>query len=395
MTIRRFVVAAIACFCVTLSYARPAKVFSFKTSNAPEIRTDKGHLNMTFVAGWISNKDTLIRKLFSNNTKLAASASATGTYFDGDTLKNSWIIENTDVPHTFNRPWGIANRPLLTGIPADTAITTFNVQMATYREDRFAALISSFKQSEPTSGLSVEPYLTYATMVDSFLATLFNTNKTDYPFVLDAGLSDPNVTSANGIYEHYIVGIVPSSNNDTWLEQLDGTKLSYDPAAGKLTYNGQLVTDHTYAVLWVANAAPPNIPQLLFESKSAWAVLALTDFYNAPLPDLANKDDVPKTDKAFVPELAACIDQLKRELRFSAYDRAVALQAFAERAKKMIANACTAKGIATADCKTPQIQSFEDGINGIFGLTNPQTKQEVPKAVEQLNQALYQLLNLQ
>jgi hypothetical protein len=39
-------------------------------------------------------------------------------------------------------------------------------------------------------------------------------------------------------------------------------------------------------------------------------VLALTDFYNAPLPDLANKDDVPKVDKAFVPELAACIDQL-------------------------------------------------------------------------------------
>ena len=76
--------------------------------------------------------------------------------------------------------------------------------MGTYREDRFKWLITAFQSSEPTTGLSVEPYLTYAKMVDSFLTALFGTDKTKYPFTLDAGLADNNVKSSKGMYEHYI-----------------------------------------------------------------------------------------------------------------------------------------------------------------------------------------------
>jgi len=136
------------------------------------------------------------------------------------------------------------------------------------------------------------------------------------------------------------------------------------------------------------------ITKLLFNSKSAWAVLALTNFYNATLPEITSKDDVPKLDKAFVPQLAACVDQLKRELRFSAYDRAVALRAFAERAKQMMSSACGAKSIAASDCKTPQIGSFEDGINEVFGLTNAETKADVLKDAMLMNLHLMQELNL-
>jgi len=146
--------------------------------------------------------------------------------------------------------------------------------------------------------------------------------------------------------------------------------------------------------LWVGSAQAPDIPRLLYNSKAAWAVLALTNFYNATLPEITSKDDVPKLDKAFVPQLAACVDQLKRELRFSAYDRAVALRAFAERAKQMMSSSCSAKGIAAADCKTPQIDSFEDGINDAFGLRNAETKGDVPKGVMQMNQELQLQLNL-
>jgi hypothetical protein len=286
--------------------------------------------------------EELISKILSNNAKIAATASATGTYFDGDELKNSGIVENTDIPHTLNRPWGVANKPLLSAIPTDTLVPLFTLQMATYREDRFKALIASFQSTEPAVGLA----------------------------------------------EHCIVAISPSSDKDAWLEQLDGSKLSYDSAANKLTYGGQLVTDHTFAVLWVGNAQAPDIQKLLLSSKAAWAALALSDFYNATLPEIAAKDDVPKIDKAFVQQLAACVDQLKREVRFSAYDRAVALRAFAERAKQMTASACAAKNIAAQDCKTPHIGSYKDGIDVAFGIKNSETKADIPKAVEKLSERL-------
>jgi hypothetical protein len=392
MKMLRFVLVVLVVLNASNSYATPAKVFSIKKQNPVEIPSDKGHIDMTFVTGWISNKDTLISKLLSSNQKLAANASATGTYFDGDQLKNSWIVENTDVPHTFDRPWGIANKPLLSAIPADTLITSITLQMGTYREDRFKSLITAFQSSEPATGLAVEPYLTYAKMVDGFLSTLFGTDKTKYPFTLDAGLVDANTRSANGLLEHYIVAISPNANQDRWLEGLDGTKLAYDPAGNRLTYNGDLVTDHTFVILWVSSAQAPDITKLLFNSKAAWAVLALTNFYNATLPEIASNDDVPKVDKAFVPQLAACVDQLKRELRFSAYDRAVALRAFAERSKQMVAAACNVKNIAAADCKTPQIQSYEDGIDGIFGIKNDETKSAESQGVQQLNQQIQQML---
>lgn len=377
------------------SYATPAKVFSIKKANAVEIVSDMGHLDLNFVTGWISSSDSLIQKILSNMKKLSANASATGTYFDGDQLKNSWIIENTDVPHNINRSWGAANKPLLSDIPADTLVASFTLQMAATKEDRFQSLIGTFQANEPTTGLAVEPYLTYAKLADSIFNNLFGTDKTKYPFTLDAGLADDNIKSPNGIYEHYIIAISSNKDNDTWLQQVDGKKLSYDPAGNQLMYGGQQITDHTFAVLSVVSAKAPNIPQLLLESKSAWAVLAQNSFYNATLPDINTKDDVPKADKTFVQQLAACVDPLKRELRFSAYDRAVALRAFAERSKQMVSKACTAKNIAAADCKTPQIDSFEDGIDSTFQISHPDTKNQIRNSVPQLNQQFLQMFNLQ
>jgi hypothetical protein len=192
----------------------------------------------------------------------------------------------------------------LSGIPADTLVPNFTLGIAVYREDRFKSLIANFQANEPTTGVAVEPYLTYAKLVDGFFSTLFNTGQTKYPFTLDAGLAGDNIKSPHGIYEHYIIAITSNSDRDTWLQQVDGKKLSYDPGSNALSYDGHPIIDHTFAVLSVSSASAPNIQQLLLESKSTWAVLALTSFYNATLPDINTKDDVPKADKSFVQQLS-------------------------------------------------------------------------------------------
>ena len=317
MKIPRIAVALVVltgCIC----HAREAKVFMTKAPNAAEIASDRGHLNLVFVTGWVSKKDGVLYRIFSSATKLTAQADAAGTYFDGDKLTNSWIIENTDISHDLDRPWGAANKTLLFDIPADTADVSFTLKMAAYKDDLFKKLIDSFKSSEPGTGVAVEPYLTYATVADGLFSTLFGTNKTTYPFLIDTGISDNNVKSPTGIYEHYLVAIAPNSDKDEWLKSVDGTKLSYDDGSKNLKYDGQLVKDHTFAIIMVSSGPEPNIARLMFESKAAWAVLAATDFYTSGLPDISTKDDVPKQDKTMTLQLGACIDQLKRELRFSA-----------------------------------------------------------------------------
>ena len=75
MKVIRVLLAAFLCLNAGTTYAIPAKVFSIKKQNPIEILSDKGHIDMTFVTGWISSKDGLISKILSNNTKLAAAAS--------------------------------------------------------------------------------------------------------------------------------------------------------------------------------------------------------------------------------------------------------------------------------------------------------------------------------
>jgi hypothetical protein len=373
---------------------REAKVFMVKAQNAVEIRTDNGHLNVVFVAGWVAQKDGVFLKIFSSANKLTAQADAVGTYFDNDQLKNSWFIENTDISHTLDRPWGAANKVLLSGIPADTAIVSFSLKMAAYKDDTFKKLITAFKGAEPGTGIAVEPYLTYATVADGLFSTLFGTDKTTYPFLIDTGISDNYVKSLNGIYEHYIIAIAPNSDKDDWLKSVDGTKLAYDDGTKALKYDGKSVNDHTFAIIFVGSALEPDIAKLMFESKAAWAVLALTNFYTNGLPEISSKDDVAKQDKTMTQQLGACIDQLKRELRFSAYDRAKGLRAFSEQAKKSISAACKAKSIGDADCKTPQIDNFEGAINDVFHLTNPATIKSVLDGATKVNTELYQILEL-
>lgn len=384
---------AVVLFAAAVSHAREAKPFMVKRQGNKEIVFEKDHFTVTFTTGWVSKKDSLLQKIFSSPKKLTADATASGTYFDGDMLKNAWVVENTDISHDLDRPWGIANTDLLSGIPADTVIATFTIKMAAYKEDTFRNLIGAFKGAQPTSppagfSLTVEPYLTYASIADSIFSTLFGTDKTTYPFLLESGILDNSVKTDKGMLEHYIVAIAPNTDGDDWLRNLDATKLTFDEGSATLKYDGQPVKDHTFAVISVTGAPPTDIEKMLFNSKAAWAVLALSDFYNAPLPDINAKEDVPRFDKAMVPLLAACVDQLKRELRFSAYDRATALLAFANRSKKMILAACAAKGIADTDCKTPQIDNFANGINDIFGIQHPDTKKLIRPAADKLNKQL-------
>jgi hypothetical protein len=364
--------------------ANEAKTYSMKQSNT-EIVSDKDHFDLIFVTGWLSQRDNFFHNLLSNKTKISASINGSGTYWDGDQLSNAWIVENTDIGRNLGRQWGVQNKILLKGIPADTANVNIVVKFSVYQEDRLKTIIGTVQGAEPIPGVGVEPYLTYAKLVDGVITSILGTDKTKYPFLMDSGLADPAVATQHGMNEHYLIAISSNKDNDSWLTSLDKSKLSYDESSKQLKYNNQTIDDHTYAVFLVKYADRPDVPALLYNSKAPWAVLALTNFYQALVPDLSNAADIKRYDSQYVKTLGDCVDLLKRELRFSSYDRATALYAFAERAKSMISSACTAKSIPSNECKTPNLDSYESGITTIFGIKHDTTKNAVADGAKSLN----------
>jgi hypothetical protein len=367
---KRSLAVSVCFLCVTtaLGFGREAKVYTIKLDNAAEIQSDSDHLNIVFVSGWISDKDTFFKRLLSRKSKTAAAIDATGTYFDGEQLKNSWVVENSDVGGNLDRPWGVANRTLLSDIPADTLNPNITVKFAIHQEDRIKQILGVFQNAEPTVGATVQPYLTYATMVDGFFAAAFGTDKTKYPFLMDTGLSDQNVKSPLGMYEHYLIGIAPNKDGDEWLRSLDGSKLAYEASTKLLTYNSQPVTDHTYAVFLIQRAVRPNIPSLLFESNAPWAVLGLGTFYQSPLAKIEKKEDIVGVEIQYIKNLSDCVGLLKRELRFSAFDRASAMGTFAGRSEELVAASCKQGNVPVADCETPQLDAYRAGITDLFKL---------------------------
>jgi hypothetical protein len=219
---------------------------------------------------------------------------------------------------------------------------------------------------------------------------VFGTDKTKYPFLLDAGLSDQNVKSANGFYEHYLIAISPNKDGDQWVTSLDGSQLGFDSDRKLLTYKGQQVTDHTYAIFLIQRAQRPNVLSLLFTSNTPWAVLGLSTFFQAPLPKITKKDDISGVEGQYVKNLGDCTGLLKRELRFSALDRATALYAFADRAKEMIAASCKDSNISASDCGTPQLDSSKQGMADIFQLKSPGSQLAAQSASQALRQQVQQ-----
>src|ERR1700737_4968959 len=151
--------------------ANEVKTYSKKQSDT-EIVSDKDHFDLIFVVGWLSKKDSFFHNLLSNKTKISASINASGTYWDGDKLSNAWIVENTDIAKNLGRQWGVTNKTLLKGMPADTADVNIVVKFGVYQEDRLKGILGAVQSAEPIPGVGVEPYMTYAKLVDGVITSV-------------------------------------------------------------------------------------------------------------------------------------------------------------------------------------------------------------------------------
>lgn len=137
-------------FAIPFALAGEAKSYSVKATNAGDIVSDRDHFDVIFVSGWVSQKDSSFQKLLSKNHKATADINASGTYFDGEQLKNAWIIENSDIPgNKLDRPWGVTDKVLLSAIPSDTVVANIVVKFELYKDDRIKQALGVFQEPNP------------------------------------------------------------------------------------------------------------------------------------------------------------------------------------------------------------------------------------------------------
>src|SRR5207237_10617962 len=128
-----------------------------------------------------------------------------------------------------------------------------------------------------------------------------------------------SVATRDTISEHYLILISPAKDGDNFANTLDGSKLSWDENQQQLTYKGQIMRDHSYAVLKISKASRYDIPSLMFESTAPWSVLAVNQFFAAPSVDVEDGKQVAKLSRGVTDQLKTELDLLQKEHRFSAF----------------------------------------------------------------------------
>jgi hypothetical protein len=347
--------------------AAEAKVFYVPLAQAGDIAMDQDHMTMTLQHGWVSSRDSFLMTLFSKKSKLAIGIDGTVLYFDGDKSTYSKLLENTDINPKTDRPWG-AVLNLMDAVPAD-ASPSFAFKLSVYRDDRLGQILTSAKGAEPpTLTTQIDLWVGYGNLLSALLKSVFDTGKTNYPFILTFDVKASSLPVAGKIKEHYEISIAPNKDGDSFLAGIDATKLNYNEGSQNLMYNGNQITDHSYAVVKITKAPSPDITQLLLESKAPWAVLAVTQFLGIATQDVQNKDQIIQLAKNQLTQLKTELDLLKNEHRFSKYDRAEAILAFAKESETAVSKVCTLRAVTTADCPTADLDQFIAQIKQVFGL---------------------------
>jgi hypothetical protein len=350
-------------------------------NNAAVIDPAKDYFSVSLETGWISTRHNALQRLLSTTSKFSVLIESTVTFFDGQKIEASETFSNKDVRPNVSKAWGV-NPLLYSSLPGD-ANPALNIQLAIYREDNIGRVLESLDNSKAAlpSDIVTSPVIGYARAVSGVFRSLFGTDRTRYPFLWQGSLRSSAATTSTGLKEHYVVLVAPRDPNDKTYAELDPSKLSYDSASQRLKYNSNVVTDWSYAVLHVRKAQPYNVAQLAYSSNAPWATLASSFFGALPVSDASNADELGALARTVRTQLVNQRDLLKRELRFSAFSRAVALASFATDASEQIQGACTRLSIAKANCPVTELDREAQRASAAFGLTAPAKSEVLTEAV--------------
>jgi hypothetical protein len=206
------------------AYGAEAKVFYVPLNQADDIVLDRDHMTVSLQHGWLSSEDSFLRRLLSRPSKLAIRIDGSVEYFDHDKSTYSKLLENSDIQPRTDRSWG-AVLNVMDSLPADS-MPTFSFKLAIYRDDRLNQILNAAKGAEPAGLISrIDNFIGYGKLLSALLTSVFNTNQTNYPFLLTFDIKASGLPVSGKMKEHYEISIAPNTDGDSFLASIDATKL--------------------------------------------------------------------------------------------------------------------------------------------------------------------------
>lgn len=356
-------------------------------TNAASIDIERDHYSVSFLHGWVSDKDSFFESLFSDKKDGVIQITLVNKFTEGDPIisENAAVLRNLKA--NTRRPIGQALQ-LLDQVPGDVD-TRITIRIALHREDTISTVIGSLEESRAAlpADIFAGPWIGYSKAVSSVLTRLFGTSSAAYPFYWTGDMRINDVLDSNGkMKEHYIVLVSPQADNDQRFAHLNSTNLKYDQVNRRVTYEGKPLTDWSYVVLRVGKGRPVSVDKELYGSSAPWAVLGRSQFLTIPVPD-ANVEQITATAQGLVSQLGNELALLIAERKFSRRDRAMAIQTFAERSIAAIKGACKRIKVPDTECPIWSLEQFQSSSSEAFGY-DKKTTIEIAKESLKLNASI-------
>ncbi|MGC3956995.1 MAG: hypothetical protein QM813_03210 [Verrucomicrobiota bacterium] len=354
----------------TKTVAAEASRFVLRSTNQTEhILLDRDHFSVTLIKGWVSAKDSFFKSLLSSKAKMVISCGREVKFFEGEALTIATLEENGDISKNTDRSWGQTS-VLLNNVPAEAESAKLALKVALNRDDNISKVFAALDATKASSlDIYSAVWVGYAKVVGDITRRLFGTDETSFPFKWSGDIKAGDVLTPTTMQAHYLVLISAQHDGDTFLNNTDAAKLSYDETSQQLRYDNQIVSDHSYVVIKIAKAAGFNIARLITaDSTAPWAVLAASQFIPVDVSGAENLEQLRGLEKHLLTQLKTEIDLLKREKRFSSYDRAKALLFLANTAKEQIEKRAGKLNIATNEIPTAALADFAKTIGDVFDI---------------------------
>jgi hypothetical protein len=338
-------------------------------SKAQDIVYNKDYFAISLVQGWYSAKHSFLQNLLSQDSKASILLGWKASFFDAKSVEDNRTYSNTDLKSNIQKSWGI-NPRFFDRLPGDVSLD-ITTKIGIDRRGTLGSILSALDDSKSVLPADVvaSPVLGYAKAVDGIFRALFGTDKTKYPFLWEGSLKAQSPAIKNGqMKEHYIVLISPRKADDAAYKELDVSKLKFDDTRQRLFYNDKEVTDWSFAVFYVHKEDPYDIALLMSDSEAPWAVLGENVFRSIPVGDATDAAQLKTLAKSLKEQLDNEAVLLKRELRFSALSRAVALSSLAKRSYMKIQERCNTLTIDAATCPIDDLKQVAENAYNKFGL---------------------------
>lgn len=353
---------------VALLFAQPiptaaieAHPFRVVAEDEQPIDLVRDHYCVEFLGGWVSSKDKSLQAVLAKKTQLVESMSTSVKYFDGPPQEYfAHVGEQKDLKKGTARRWG-GHKILVDNLPADVR-AELGLKLLVHREERLAPVLEGLTKATPPA-TALEPWLGYTTAVTSVLSQLSDAGVTSVPFEWSGPIKVSEVIDGEAMHAHYLFLVAPRDDRDR--VELDGTKLSYED--GWLLYDGERITENSWAVLRIYRSPAPAINRLRLESQKPWAIVA-NRVFSTSMTELHDARELMARVEGLIDLLDTEQSLLKQEHRFSAYDRAVALRSQALFLEGRVQSVCALRDIEEWECPAEGLGVYANALATSFGL---------------------------